>query len=393
MSDPGSVNPKRREIEIIRVLFDRHLADRAVALAESRWPGSGDVVRLAYEWNQLSPGERRDRISTIGPEEIARLRALTALHPELQQTVDELDRRGVLPNLEQAALAGAASLAGDEQRGTSPSDDAMTDENIIEANQPVETSRPPEEAVAEAAPDPLEVSEPEAKLTPPVDIPEELQVDMPDLDIGLPDTETFLEEETRRRAEATRETEAAMERVRERLDRAAERTWSRSFPTATLPDIAPVKPLDDLPALMTPSLRPSETLPPRTDDTNLVEAPQRIIDAFQDARVLSLATREEAPSDDELVAIANELGLGLKEFSLGPGRTREVFGGLGRVGSQIKVTAGPLPSALAAKNLVIVHGRMYPMLIDRLNAGFADIPGTRATVKVHPDARVLLIPA
>jgi hypothetical protein len=82
----------------------------------------------------------------------------------------------------------------------------------------------------------------------------------------------------------------------------------------------------------------------------------------------------------------------MREFSLRPGRTREVFGGLGRVGSQIKVTAGPLPSALAASNLVVVHGRMYPLLIDRLNTGYADIPGTRATVKVHPDARVLIIP-
>lgn len=392
MSGPGSVNPKRREIEIIRVLFDRHLADRAVALAESRWPGSGDVVRLAYEWDDLSPGERRDRISTIGPAEIARLRELTALHPDLQQTVDELDRRGVLPNLEQAALAGAASMAGAEATNTTQPDVTMAPENVIEATQPVEDVSPTEQTVAEPVQDPLEAPELEAMQSPPVEIPEEMHVDMPALDIGLPDTETFLEEETRRRAEAAQETEAAMARVRERLERAANRTWSRTFPTATLPGIAPMKPLADLPALTTPSPNPAETLPRQANDTNLVEAPQRILDAFKESRVLSLATPEEAPSDDELVAIANELGLGMREFSLGPGRTRDLYGGLGRVGSQIKVTAGPLPSALAASNLVIVHGRIYPMLIDRLNAGFADIPGTRATVKVHPDARVLIIP-
>lgn len=392
MSGPGSVNPKRREIEIIRVLFDRQLADRAVALAESRWPGSGDVVRLAYEWGQLGPSERRDRISSIGPAEIARLRELTTLNPELQATIDELGRRGVLPNLEQAALAGAASVAGSEP-GETTQLDAMLAERDSDAAQTPDASPPPDQIDAQAAPDPPEISEPESPPPPPppVELPEEMQVDMPALDLGLPDAETFLETETRRRAETVQKTEAAMERVHERLERAAGKTWSRTFPTATLPSIAPMPQLSDLTALTTTQVRPPEALPQR-GDSNLIEAPQRIIDAFTESRVLSLASQEEAPSDDELVAIANELGLGLKEFSLEPGRMREVYGGLGRVGSQIKVTAGLLPSALAAKNLVVVRGRMFPTLIDRLNAGFADIPGTRATVKVHPDARVLVIP-
>lgn len=380
MSGPGSVNPKRREIEIIRVLFDRQLADRAVALAESRWPGSGDVVRLAYEWGELGPSERRDRISSIGPAEIARLRELTTLNPELQATIDELDRRGVLPNLEQAALAGAASVAGSEP-GETTQLDAMLAERDSDVAQSPDASPPPDKTEAQTAPDP----------PPPVELPEEMQVDMPALDLGLPDAETFLETETRRRAETVQETEAAMERVHERLERAAGKTWSRTFPTATLPSIAPMPQLSDLTALTTTAPQPPQTLPQR-GDSNLIEAPQWIIDAFTESAVLSLASQEETPSDDELVAIANELGLGLKEFSLEPGRMREVYGGLGRVGSQIRVTAGPLPSALAAKNLVVVRGRMFPTLIDRLNAGFADIPGTRATVKVHPDARVLVIP-
>jgi hypothetical protein len=64
---------------------------------------------------------------------------------------------------------------------------------------------------------------------------------------------------------------------------------------------------------------------------------------------------------------------------------------LTRNGQRIETTAGPLPSALARETLAVVRGKLYPNLIARLETGYADIPGTRATVKMHPKSRVLVL--
>ncbi len=109
MSGNSPIVPQRREIEIMRVLFERRLKDRAIALAESRVTGSGKMVDLAYEWSKLGPTERRERLSGIGPEEIARLRDFAELNPDLARAVEELDRRGVLPQIEAAAIDIAAA--------------------------------------------------------------------------------------------------------------------------------------------------------------------------------------------------------------------------------------------------------------------------------------------
>jgi hypothetical protein len=64
---------------------------------------------------------------------------------------------------------------------------------------------------------------------------------------------------------------------------------------------------------------------------------------------------------------------------------------LTRTGETIRAVAGPLPTALHDGALVIVRGRPTPRTLARWRAGFCDIPGTQATVRIHPRSRMLVL--
>jgi hypothetical protein len=129
------------------------------------------------------------------------------------------------------------------------------------------------------------------------------------------------------------------------------------------------------------------------DEGHFTPPPGYWLEQLSDNQVVVAGGRILPPSDDELVALANELGLGLAEFVVEPGATRALFGGLERNGGVVEVAVGALPTALAAPNLVVVRGRLFAKVLERLRAGMCDIPGTRATVRLDPSSRVLFVPA
>jgi hypothetical protein len=189
------------ELATIRQLFERKLVDRATQLAETRWPGSGQMVTLANDWAHLTPAARRERLAAIGPADLARLRGLANLQPDLARVLDDLEQRGVLPSATELATTSAsrdevlvdAVLHGGEA--------AMHDvANQARARQLAPL--PPQTAAAL-----LESPEPIA------------QVDWPELDLGLPSTAEVLAQEAQRRQEAAAAAEAALERVRQRVER------------------------------------------------------------------------------------------------------------------------------------------------------------------------------
>lgn len=398
MSGNSPVTPQRREIEIMKVLFERRLKDRAIALSDSRFPGSGKMVDLAYEWGQLEPTERRERLSAIGPDEIVRLREFTQLNPDLARAVDELDRRGVLPHIEAAAIdVAAASRESSESGSTDPQPDAGPTETV-EAEPVAEVpDEPAGEQVAE--PDPVETasaepvsSEQETATADEVEYDFEdadidaMKVDMPDLDLGLPTTEEVLAEETHRREEAAKATQEAMDRVRKTLDASTQRAFERSasFGMPKMPEIS-------RPSMPSMQLQKADQTPATPEPDNAIDAPNQLASYLDKQVVAMVRPGDPVPTPDELVALANERQLGFTEHTISLGNRKEAFGSLVAEYGRINVKAGSIPKAIAGPNLVVIHGRLAPHLADRIEQGFLDIPGTKASVKVHPDARVVVL--
>ncbi|MEZ4570911.1 MAG: hypothetical protein R2849_11405 [Thermomicrobiales bacterium] len=96
------------------------------------------------------------------------------------------------------------------------------------------------------------------------------------------------------------------------------------------------------------------------------------------------------PTIDQLVSLANDLQVGFTEHTVTFSNRKEVFGGLFAEFGSIEVKPGSIPKAIAGPNLVVVHGRLAPQLVDD-EEGFFDIPGTKASVRVHPKARVVVL--
>lgn len=372
--------PQRRELEIMRVLFERKLKDRAIALADSRFPGAGKMVDLAYEWSELDPTDRRERLSAIGPEDIAKFRDFADLNPELSQAVDELDRRGVLPHLETAAteIAEASRQVQQEQPTSTPPAEQPEGEEQTAA-QPAQAEPTP--FVPEALVPPEASFDLEESELPP------LHLEMPDLDLGLPSTAEFLEGESERREQATRATEESMERVRRSLDQATQRAFDRSSAVG----------VTKMPEISRPTL-PSLGLQQAEDEAAAEKAAARAIAApaalaryLEHNVVAIIQDNDPKPTPDQLVALANDRQIGYTEHTVALGNRKESFGGLVSEFGRISVQPGSIPKAAAGPNLVVIHGRLAPQLVGRIEEGFLDIPGTRATVKVHPDARVVVL--
>ena len=385
MSGNEPAAPQRRELEIMRVLFERRLKDRAIALADSRWPGSGKMVDLAYEWGQLDPGERRDRLSAIGPEEIARLREFAELNPDLSQAVTELDRRGVLPHIEAAAIDIAAATREQNQ----PSEPSRTTPQAAVETQPAReesrTASQPDAAEAESnEPAVPSIEEAQAQLEALQN--KQLNVDMPELDLGLPSTSEFLTDEQKRRDQASQSAQDAMDRVRKSLDRSTQRAFDRSssIGTTSFPDL----PRPAMPSVASFSTSSDDEL---RSAPKAIDAPATLARWLETHVVATVGASDARPSDDQLVALANDMQLGYSEHSVEIGNRREAFGGLVSEYGQIVVKAGSVSAAVAEPNLVVIHGRLWPNMTERLEEGFLDIPGTRASVRVHPKARVVVL--
>lgn len=402
MSANRPATPQPREIEIMKVLFDRRLKDRAIALADSRFPGSGKMVDLAYEWGELSPATRRERLSNIGPDEIARLREFTQLNPDLARAVDELDRRGVLPPIEAAAIDVAEASRETRQNETpeaQSAEEAATAEAEPIAEAPADVASEP---VAQAEPveaEPVEATTTgEAAASPADQVVDEVEydfedadispmtVDMPNLDLGLPTTQEVLDEETHRREEAARKADEAMDRVRKTLEASTQRAFERSsaFGMPKMPEIS-------RPTLPSVELQNALPAPEESAPSNAVDAPDRLASYLDKQVVAMVGPGDPKPTIDELVALANDRQLGFTEHTIALGNRKEVFGGLVAEFGQINVRAGSIPKAIAGPNLVVIHGRLAPQIANRIEQGFLDIPGTKASVKVHPDARVVVL--
>ncbi|CAN5696672.1 hypothetical protein BH24CHL1_BH24CHL1_06350 [soil metagenome] len=367
MSGMPPVQPRSREMEIVRVLFDRHLLDRAVNLAEARWPGSGEMVRLAYTWTDLEPGERRQRLEELGPEKILEYRAFADLHPDLAQVIDNLEARG----------------------GLLASPDVVELERDIEAAMPESTAHvvrsklmEPELEEDDLGPSGAGLAEPSVDDSP---TPEIELSNLASIDARLDDFKSTAQD---RRAESLATGAETLERVRARLNASARRV--ASGPIGSGPSSVQLS--TRLPAAVTatPGAAQSTIV---IDEGRFTPPPGYWLEQLSDNQVVVAGGRILPPSDDELVALANELGLGLAEFVVEPGATRALFGGLERNGGVVEVAVGALPTALAAPNLVVVRGRLFAKVLERLRAGMCDIPGTRATVRLDPSSRVLIVPA
>lgn len=363
MSRMQPVQPRSREMEIVRVLFDRHLLDRALNLAETRWPGSGDMIRLAYGWPDLAPAERRQALEDIGPERISEFRAFADLHPELAEVIDTLEARGGL---------------------SSPPEPV---EPVAEA-VPVEPE--PAQEIPEYQPPKNSQAAPVAEMigSPPVQAPLGDVTPSPgELDVAG-EFEDFRSSARERSAENLAAGAQTLERIRARLDASARRLGSRSIDSrrpAALPSARQ-------PAAISASAAPAAT-PLELHSGRFTPPPGYWLERLAGEQVVVVEGRMSPPTDDELVALANELGLALAEFQVDAGVTRQLFGGLARAGLAVETAVGPLPVALASPALVVIRGRLFTKQLQRLRAGFCDIPGTRATVRLGPSARVLILPA
>lgn len=380
------VQPRSRELEIIRVLFDKHLLHRAVNLAEARWTGSGDVIQLAYEWRDLAPQDRRARLEQIGPERLAQFQALADLEPDLARVLEDLAGRGVLETVH-----GSPDTEHDDTG-------LPEDEDAISHDVPEDESELPSPTVDTSEPDPESWEEAPVEdgtgddagvpvgLPDVEDVRDIIAASLPQTDLSPESIDEVLLNEQQRRAEAIASGEEILQRVRDRLDTAARRATSQ-------PSISPAPSLSSLPRMTAPAASPgpvaSIAMP---DERTFTAPPEYWLRRLEDERIVVVDGTVPAPSDDELVAIANDLGIGIEEFDLEPGLTRALFGGLRRTGTTVEVEVGQLPAALAHGCLAVVRGRFMPHMLERLRKGLCDIPGTRATVRIADETRVLVIP-
>lgn len=225
MSDTPASAGRSREMQIIRVLFDRHLLDRAVNLSEARWVGSGDMVRLAYAWPELPQDERRQRLAEIGPQKLAQFRVFAELHPDLSKVLDELETQGVLPPPEPEPGLPQDVIQEPEASDENPSEPADDGGIAAAAGDQDESGTPPADSFV-------------------LDDPSQLDLNMPDLDFGGESVDEFLTSERQRRVEAVASGAEMLERVRARLDQTARTVTSSSAPAfpARMPAAIPAPP-------------------------------------------------------------------------------------------------------------------------------------------------------
>jgi hypothetical protein len=210
-------------------------------------------------------------------------------------------------------------------------------------------------------------------------------VDMPDLDLHLPSTSEFLAREAEQRQQAYDVANSILERARSQVDDLADRVAP-----------APAQPAVVLPAeavlLAEPQLAVAEA-PVKRQSTRVDPVGDADLQARIEAeRIIALEPGEPAPDEAALRAVADALQtdyVALRPDELG---ARSFYGGLVREGRRVEPQVGAFPQAISRPALVAVYGRLYPKVIERLREGYCDIPGTRATVRVDPDCRIVVLP-
>jgi hypothetical protein len=384
----------RSSLGDVRGLLERNLLERAVTLSESRWPGSGALVRLAHDWGSLSAGERRQRLATIGPEDLARLREVADLQPDLARVLDDLEARGILPPAvaDDAAPSTIPEPLASEERVAAVLD--LAQEQAAELIESVE-------AATGVTPSPAEVRQAvrtwsrseqiRPSLTP---LPQVLNPRFTPTDSAS----QFQELEAERRAQVVHQAENILDRVRRTLDSSAERLAEPRLPV--LPGdherVPERKPRHDGVPAGTPAvdvvvgqeMAPVEEEP----QTTSAHGTDWLAQALRQERVLVADAEDGSPASHDLHAAAAALGLTLVELATDDVPARELYGGLTRSGRQVVARAGRLPQALAGHNLVVLRGRLLPKFLDRLRAGYFDIPGTSATVRMASEARLVVLP-
>lgn len=356
-------------ISVVRSLLERNLLERAVAIAETRWAGSGPLVRLAHEWTGLSATERRQRLAAIGPEDLARLREVAEIQPDLARVLDDLEARGILPPVE--GLADAPLVPG------APATQAPS---LVAEPPPVAQAAPV--SVADSGSPPARTPREHQRVTP---LPQSTR---PTLNLGLPSTSEFMEMEVERRAKVVEQTESILERIRAQLDSVPARLEAQR-PRGSFLGAEP---------LLTTESRVVAEDPENLDavDVQTIDSAERgmlLASQLRDSVVVEMDRFERFPTNAELDIAASELSLGIVTLTPTEMGVPAFWGRLERSGREIRTTPGAFPRALNRHNLIVVRGRLTPRAVDRLREGYCDIPGTRATVRVNPGARVLILPA
>ncbi|MCO5176801.1 MAG: hypothetical protein M9890_07515 [Thermomicrobiales bacterium] len=334
-----------RSIDLIRKLLERNLVDRAVLLGEGRWPGSGPFIQLAAEWQHLSPDERATRLREIGPDGLERARALSDVHPEIGRVLDTLEAQGILTHDGRAFAVEAADV---EQRSDA---------------QPVPPAAELEEQAAEPVPDDASAGEGSNAPADVIAAPLPVVVEPAAID-GLPETlatQAATADRVSLRPEVDEEAvaaaEAILERVHERVQATIEHTDATPMPVPE-PELV--------------------ALPPEPNQRD--ELPEiGVTNGVARERVLSIRRATAAQRVD------------YTELDTGELSRRELFGALERTERGVETVVGALPQALSRAGVVVVIGHVLPKMVKRLQDGYCDIPGTRSTVRVHPESRIVLV--
>lgn len=161
---------------------------------------------------------------------------------------------------------------------------------------------------------------------------------------------------------AIAEAAAMLERVHARVQQSIDRAVEASVPT-------PVAPL-------------VTTVPARGDESGEFAAD-----------VLSRTVTRAAPEARlaDLRRVAESAGLPYVELDAAKLSRGDLYGRLVRAGSGVETEVGALPRALARPGLVAFVGRLPAWMSARIGEGYCDIPGANATVRVHPECRVVVV--
>lgn len=334
-----------RSIDLIRKLLERNLVDRAVLLGEGRWPGSGPFIHLAAEWQHLTPDERATRLRDIGPEGLERARALSDVHPEIGRVLDTLEAQGILTQHDGSLETEPVTVQPRTVEQTAPPAPAPEEQNVALDLE--------HEAAEESSDAPAELE----SVTLPVVVEPAVVQGLPD----MPATPATLDREAILRPvvdeQAVAAAEAILDRVHQRLQTSIER-----------PDVIPM-----------PSPA-SEHVAPTPEPQQREELPKvGLTDGVAHKKVLSIRRATAAQR------------LGYTEIDISTHSRRDLFGALERTAHGVETVVGALPKAVSRPGVVVVIGNVLPRMIERLRAGYCDIPGTRSTVRVHPESRIVLV--
>jgi hypothetical protein len=232
---PGSGDA--HSLTVIRHLLERKLTDRATALAETRWPGSGQVVQLAADWAALSPVQRRQRLAAISPEDLARLRGVADLQPDLARVLDQLEERGVIPP---AAAGEGDPFAVERPQAPQPGARVMPeplytldngDSSDITERQALPVPDAPPEITGDVT-SPKQAAVRDSLMDPLI---ERIDLSSPVVMFNPGATQAFVDQAVERRQAATDRAQAMLDRIQERAQQLTDRAAAT---TTTWPTLA-----------------------------------------------------------------------------------------------------------------------------------------------------------